>query len=65
MSETLTIQLTKAELIQQARIYTNRTYPDDSHFRHERLGMLVDFIGDLFYEERFPIASGGLYGGRP
>lgn len=46
------IEFTKNELIVEARRYTKQMYPEDVDVRHERLGMLVDFIGELFYNER-------------
>lgn len=44
------IAFSRAELIRIAREYTARTYPDNPNTRHERLGMLVDFIGGLLYD---------------
>ena len=53
MSEPTTevqILFTKSELIREARRCVRDLYPGDADVRHERLGLLVEFIGGLFYE---------------
>lgn len=44
------VSFTKSELIREARRCARDLYPGDADVRHERLGLLVEFIGGLFYE---------------